>query len=320
MVDFLFYHTKFLDTLKIRAQVYASENVQVSALVDANNVIETITMFDDGLHGDLLQNDDVWGVKIPILSEWTSLNYRVKVITDNSPRIAPCEFISASVGLSPSEIKINEFMSKNSSVVADEFFEFEDWCELYNTGSSPIELNAYYLTDNLSRPDKYKLPQEIIQSEEHTLYWLDNNSFQGDNHAPFKLSSEGEELALFEKEGNDWFLRDYKSFGSIQEDISYGRVNDGASQWQLFEIPTPNFSNNILNITEYSDSFLKLWPNPTESGEIYFSHNRTGYIYDLVGNKVSEFINTNIVDIRSCSPGLYILKTIQGDVFSVVRQ
>ena len=88
----------------------------------------------------------------------------------------------------------------------------------------------------------------------------------------------------------------------------------------MFEIPTPNFSNNILDITEYSDSFLKLWPNPTESGEIYFSHNRTGYIYDLVGNKVSEFINTNYVDISSCSPGLYILKTIQGDVFSIVRE
>ena len=153
-------------------------------------------------------------------------------------------------------------------MIADEFLNMMIGV-MYNSGSSSIELNGFYLTDNISRPDKYKLPHVVIQVGEHNIYWLDNNVSQGDNHAPFKLSSEGEELALFEKEGNYWHLRDYKSFGSIQADISYGRINDGASQWQLFEIPTPNFSNNILNITEYSNSFLKLWPNPTASGEIY---------------------------------------------------
>ncbi len=308
-----------LDTLIIRAKVFAPENVQVSAIVETDNDFQTMSMFDDGLHGDLLQNDGVWGVEIPILPGWVSVDYRVQVITDNSPRIAPCEPVSATVGLSTNEIKINEFMPLNSSVVADEFFEYDDWCELYNSGSISVELNEFYLTDNLSRPDKYKIPQDIIQGGEYTFYWLDKDPEQGENHAPFRLSSEGEKLALFEKNGKYWYLRDYVSFGLAQEDLSYGRINDGASQWQWFEIPTPNSSNNILEIIEYSNSALTLWPNPTATGEIYFSHNRTGYIYDLVGNKVSEFINTNFVDISSCSKGLYILKTIQGDVISVVK-
>ena len=29
-------------------------------------------------------------------------------------------------------------------VIADEFFEFDDWCELYNSGSSSIELIDFY--------------------------------------------------------------------------------------------------------------------------------------------------------------------------------
>jgi len=308
-----------LDTLKIRAQVYAQENVQVSAIVNVDNEIQIMTMLDDGLHGDLLQNDGVWGVEIPILPGWVSVDYRVQVITDNSPRIAPCEFISASVGLNPGDLKINELMSLNSSVVADEFFEFDDWCELYNSGSSSIELNKFYLTDNISRPDKYNLPQDFIQGGEYTFYWLDKDQDQGENHAPFRLSSEGEELALFEKEGNIWHFRDYVSFGSIQEDVSFGRINDGVSQWQWFEIPTPNYSNNIIEIIEYSNSALKLWPNPTAFGGIYFSDNRSGSIYDVIGNKISEFINTDFVDISRSPPGLYMLKTLQGEVFSVVR-
>ena len=56
-------------------------------------------------------------------------------------------------------------MALNSNVIADEFFEFDDWCELYNSGSSSIELIDFYLTDNISRPNKYKIPQEAIQGE-----------------------------------------------------------------------------------------------------------------------------------------------------------
>ena len=83
----------------------------------------------------------------------------------------------------------------------------------------------------------------------------------------FRLSSEGEELALFEKEGNYWHLRDYVSFGSIQERYILWKDFDGASQWQFFEI-LPNFSNNILKILSIL-IFLKLWPNPTESENLF---------------------------------------------------
>ena len=80
-----------------------------------------------------------------------------------------------------------------------------------------------------------------------------------------------------------------------------------------------NYSNNIIEIIEYSNSALKLWPNPTAFGGIYFSDNRSGSIYDIIGNKISEFINTDFVDISRSPPGLYMLKTLQGEVFSVVR-
>tara|TARA_B100000963_G_C22624831_1_gene671791 strand:+ start:757 stop:3006 length:2250 start_codon:yes stop_codon:yes gene_type:complete len=308
-----------LDTLKIRAQVYASENVMVSALVNTDNDFQIMSMFDDGLHSDLHENDGVWGIEIPILPGTVSLDYRVQVSTDNSPRTAPCEPVYATVGLSPNDIKINELMALNSNVIADEFFEFDDWCELYNSDSSSVELIDFYLTDNISRPNKYKIPQQAIQGGEFTFYWLDKDQEQGENHASFKLSSKGEELALFEKNGNYWFLRDYISFGLIQEDVSYGRVDDGSSQWQLFEIPTPNYSNNLIDIIEYSNSLLTLWPNPSSSGLIYFSENRSGYICDLIGNKILEFINTDFVDISSSPSGIFLLKTLQGEVFSVIR-
>ena len=298
-----------LDTLKIRAKVYTPDNVQVSALVDTDNDFQTMSMFDDGLHGDLYENDGVWGIEIPILPGWVSVDYRVQVITDNSPRIAPCETVSATVGISPNEIKINELMSLNSSVVADEFFEFDDWCELYNSGFYSIDLNGFYLTDDISRPDKYKLPDQIIQVGDHTLYWLDKNTWQGENHAPFKLSSDGEELALFYKSSNSWELVDYISFESIENDISYGRAFDGANDWQYFQNPTPNLSNNILSNVNPITNNLVICPNPSSSGIFKLNDVRSVHVYDYLGQLIRKNINIDEIDISDYPKGLYILET-----------
>ena len=102
------------DTLKLEHK-YMLKIMLKFCIVNVENEIEIMTMFDDGLHGDLNENDGVWGIEIPIQPEWNTIDYRAQVITDNSPRIAPCEYITASVGLSPSDIKINELMPLNSS-------------------------------------------------------------------------------------------------------------------------------------------------------------------------------------------------------------
>lgn len=308
-----------LDTLKIHAEVYASNDVQVSALIDPGNGLQSFSMFDDGLHGDGQESDGLWGVEIPILPDWISVEYRVRVSTDNSPRIAPCSPITATVGINPNNILINELMSSNATTVTDEAMEFDDWCELYNAGLNSIELNQFYLTDNLSRPDKFALPEVLVEANERTFYWLDNDPEQGSNHAPFRLSSDGEELALFQKEGHLWHLRDYIAFGPIDQDISFGRVEDGASQWQWFQSPTPNSTNHMVDIKENAYNHFKAWPNPTEQGIIKFNTKYTGSIHNLIGAKVANFNDTDVVDISKEPPGLYTLKTLKGEIIQIIK-
>jgi len=33
-------------------------------------------------------------------------------------------------------------------------------------------------------------------------------------------------------------------FGALEDDKSLGRVSDGADEWQIFDVPTPNADNN----------------------------------------------------------------------------
>jgi hypothetical protein len=42
----------------------------------------------------------------------------------------------------PSDIVINELMPVNSTTVADNYGEFDDWIELYNLSSSTVDLSG----------------------------------------------------------------------------------------------------------------------------------------------------------------------------------
>ena len=53
------------------------------------------------------------------------------------------------------QVVINEFLASNKTINQDpDFYEYADWIELYNAGVSNINLNGYYVTDDLNEPDK----------------------------------------------------------------------------------------------------------------------------------------------------------------------
>ena len=55
---------------------------------------------------------------------------------------------------------INEFMASNSSNsgIFDPQGDYDDWIEIHNFGSSPINVGDMYLTDDLSAPTKWRIP------------------------------------------------------------------------------------------------------------------------------------------------------------------
>ena len=58
----------------------------------------------------------------------------------------------------PKTVVINEFMASNSRTLADAG-QYEDWIELYNTSSQPVDVGGMYLTDDLTDPTKWRFPK-----------------------------------------------------------------------------------------------------------------------------------------------------------------
>jgi hypothetical protein len=140
---------------------------------------------------------------------------------------------------------INEFMADNTSVIADPSGKFEDWIEVYNFGDDPIDLGGFYFTDDLSNPKLYRIPvgndSTIVQAKSYMVLWADDDWEEGVRHLEFKLSRQGEAIAIFKQDGET--LIDSVSFKTQYPDKSYGRNPVNTSEWIYFDQATPGSIN-----------------------------------------------------------------------------
>ncbi len=142
----------------------------------------------------------------------------------------------------PTSVWINEFMADNSGTLADEAGQFEDWIELHNASGAPVDVGGAYLTDDPAAPTRWQFPAgTTIPALGHLLVWADDDSGDGPLHASFKLSSQGEALALFAADGAT--LLDVYHFRPQLPDVSEGRAPDGGPFLRLLATPTPGAAN-----------------------------------------------------------------------------
>ncbi|MDA8606302.1 CotH kinase family protein [Flavobacteriales bacterium] len=165
-----------------------------------------------------------------------------------------------------SQVVINEFMASNSLAFEDpDFQNTGDWVELFNAGSEDVDLSGWHLTDNWNDATKWTIPDGIqLEAEGFLLVWCDEANTTGNElHCSYRLSSEGEELALFTPE---LVAVDSLVFGAQESDVSYGRSNDGLAQWSWFSSGTPGTSNNDA---ESFEGITFAVPHFSEEGGFY---------------------------------------------------
>jgi hypothetical protein len=157
--------------------------------------------------------------------------------------------------ISPAQsLALNEIMASNSTTIADEDGDFEDWIELYNYGDEPVNLAGYALSDDYNDPFMWFFPDVTIQPGEFLLVWASGknrtNNCKSPLHTNFSISADGEEILFTHPSGN---TIDEISPIAIPTDISYGRSPDGTGTWFFFDEPTPGESNTTNAYSEILD-------------------------------------------------------------------
>lgn len=143
------------------------------------------------------------------------------------------------------QVIINEYCAANMDGLTDNYGEHEDWVELYNAGTSTINLEGYFLSDNPNKPDKWQFPAGItIEPGEHLLVFCsDRDEYSmGFIHAGFKLTqTKHEYVVLSDAQQNTLDLVQITQ--PNQANHSTGRTTDAATDWGIFTNPTPGAPN-----------------------------------------------------------------------------
>ncbi len=101
-------------------------------------------------------------------------------------------------------VRITEVMASNTKTLADEDGAFSDWIKLENPSTSPVNLLNWSLTDSAGNPGKWRFPATNFPPKSFLIVFADGKD-RATNGAPlhtnFKLSAEGEYLALYDSSG-----------------------------------------------------------------------------------------------------------------------
>lgn len=143
-----------------------------------------------------------------------------------------------------SQVVINEYSAANISATPDNYGGFNDWVELYNAGSSSVNLAGYYMSDNVNNPTKWAFPSGTTIAAGGFIKVICSglNTTSGSwYHTSFKMTQcKPEEVCFADASGA---ILDSMTLRRNQSNHSWGRTTDGGSTWSVFMTPTLGSSN-----------------------------------------------------------------------------
>ncbi len=234
-------------------------------------------------------------------------------ITTSFASDASIKAIFEPVSTFTTNLVINEVQGKNDTTIADEAGEYDDWIEIYNPGTTAVNLAGYYISDNVSEPLKWKIldtdaSKTTVASKGYLLLWADKDTDQGENHLDFKLK--GTDQVILTAPDATTKIQEI-SFTDVDTDTSYGAKEDSDSEYIVFTTPTPGASNNSSLSTEdnnIDEVKINTYPNPTKNSVTIqgIPEEVTWKLYNINGQLVKKGIKKEF-DITNLHTGLYIL-------------
>ncbi|MEM7385230.1 MAG: CotH kinase family protein, partial [Verrucomicrobiota bacterium] len=142
-----------------------------------------------------------------------------------------------------SHIVLSEVCAINKTGLRDENGEHSDWIEIHNRSDHPIRLKGLFLTDSKKKKNRWAFPDRLLEGYQFLVVHASGRnqtaSAYGPLHTDFKLSGDGEYLALRSERG----LVDKLTFPQQFPDLSFGRSENGIGH---LESPTPGSPNAKL--------------------------------------------------------------------------
>ena len=155
--------------------------------------------------------------------------------------------------LNKTGVWISEVLASNNGVDTYNGAARTDWIEIYNSGTSTVDLSDWGLSDDLGRGRKWQFPRgTLIAPGEYKVILCDKDTAKNtpaQPHASYKISRlKGEIITLTDPTGR---VLDKIILPELKTDVSYGRT-PGMAGLFYYDTPTP-FQANGTGFTGYAE-------------------------------------------------------------------
>ena len=146
-------------------------------------------------------------------------------------------------------LKLNEILTRNVTGPEDGFNDRSDWIEIFNPNNQIVNLDGYYLSDNITNLTKWNFPAVTIPANGYLIVYATGKDVidsAGNAHTNFNLSSSGEYLAIVRPGGTTIDDAFSPAYPEQFTDISYGPPAAGGAP-VFFQTATPGAVNDATN-------------------------------------------------------------------------
>ena len=163
---------------------------------------------------------------------------------------------AASTEGATSPLRISEVMTSNGSALVLNDGSLPDWIEIENTSDATVDLTGYALLTESKPSNAFAFPGGQLAPGARVVVYCDDSGksiVDGLYHAPFRLSSGGENIALLNKRG---LAVDTVSVPSLARDQVYCRNASG--EWEVSDYPTPGEANRVEHVNADGENVRQL--------------------------------------------------------------
>ncbi len=167
------------------------------------------------------------------------------------------------------QLYINEVMSSNASVLADEDGDYPDWLELFNGSGTELNLGDYALSDDANQPDKWIFPEMNLEPGGHLVVFASGKDRRDPTRWWETVVDRGDTCKYFVVHApysGDWKSTgfDDRSWPEGPTGLGYGDEDDATIvdktvclyTRSVFDINNPADINRIVLHIDFDDAFV----------------------------------------------------------------
>lgn len=160
------------------------------------------------------------------------------------------------------DVVISEIGAVNENGLRDYDDDRSDWVELLNTTGVNIDIQGWYLTDDVADLTKWQVPvSTVLNADDHLVVFASGKNIvmpEGELHTNFKLANDPSYLALIEEDGTTISWETSPDYPQQFPDISYGTFR-GLTTTTHVSSSNPG---NVL-VPQHSNDLPANWNDPT---------------------------------------------------------